>query len=73
MSLDVSSHDQRELVGGVADLDGPLAVGLPNDSLVEDWPHIDRGGRLTWHMESVAVESFDDDGPMVIVTAADRW
>jgi hypothetical protein len=73
MSFDLSSHDQHELAGGVADLDGPLPVGLPNDALVEDWPHIDRAGRRTWHAESVAVESFDSDEPMVIVTAADRW
>ena len=55
-----------------ADLAGPLLVGLPNESLVEDWPHIDRDGRRSWHLESVAADSFDGDQPLIIATAADR-
>jgi hypothetical protein len=73
MTLETHGRDRLEPAGGVADLIGFLPVGLPNEGLVEDWPHIDRNGRRTWHMESVAVEDFDDDRPLVIVTAADRW
>ena len=72
MTLESLMLDQREPTGNVADLDGPLLVGLPNDVLVEDWPHIDRDGRRSWHLESVAAKSFDGDEPLIIATAADR-
>ena len=57
---------------GLCDLAGDLLVGLPNESIVEDWPHIDRQGRFTWHLESTAARTFDSDEPLVTVTAADR-
>ena len=72
MTLDFPTPEQREFAGELADLAGPLLVGLPNEPLVEDWPHIDRQGRRTCHLESVAARSFDSDEPLIIATAADR-
>ena len=67
-----ADHPAHVSAVAFGDLGGLLLVGMPNESLIEDWPHIDRQGRRTWHIESVAASSFDGDEPLVTVTAADR-